>query len=227
MQKKIVLSSIVAILLFALVFIPAKALGDEITFDEAVASFNTSKALLDTEITSFKQKEEEVKFLGKEVLNLLKEKKANGTDLSIVEPYLKELKTAKKIIAKRTTFLKARSEFAKEKLAELRSLLADIKSEKENGSSKEDFAPLLDKAKILKKEIRNVVPPEPAVASKNASAILSKAENLESNGHKTAAIELLVNASKCFENDTKLINDRVNSLSKIIDLLNKVKVLLG
>jgi Skp family chaperone for outer membrane proteins len=227
MQKKIVLLSIVAILLFTLAFIPSKALGDEVTFDEAVASFNSSKALLDTALTSFKQKEEEVRSLGKEVLNLVKEKKANGSDLSIVEPYLKELKTAKQIIDKKTTFLKARSEFAKEKFAELRSLLANIKSKKENGASKEDLAPLLDKAKILKKEIRNVAPPEPAVASKNSSAILSKAQNLESNGHKTAAIELLVNASKRFENDTKLTNDRINSLNKIIDILNKVKVLLG
>lgn len=224
MNKKLI-AVIVAVAFIASAFtLPNVIFAQSGTFEEAVNSFNTAKQSLQTETNNFKEKVKTIKSLSEEVNKLLKEKKENDQEFSEEEKAdLKKLYKAKTEIRKGMLIRNARGEYAKKLFSRLKALKEEIKQKKENGATKEELKPLIEKSKKLFSDVRLVAPLSPERMLKSADKVMQKAESLNKNGKEKEAIKLLDKTAKGFEAATKALKKKENKADEIINLLNKIK----
>ncbi|GEM_PF-3529915 len=224
MNKKLI-AVIVAVAFIASAFtLPNVIFAQSGTFEEAVNSFNAAKQSLQAETNNFKEKVKTIKSLSEEVNKLLKEKKESGQELSEEEKAdLKKLYKARTEIRKGMLIRNARGEYAKKLFSKIKALKEEIKQKKENGATKEELKPLIEKSKRLFSDLRLVAPLTPERMLKSADKVMQKAESLNKNGKEKEAIKLLDKTAKGFEAATKALKNRESKADELINLLNKIK----
>ncbi len=117
----------------------------------------------------------------------------------------------------------ARGEYAKKLFSKIKALKEEIKQKKENGATKEELKPLIEKSKRLFSDLRLVAPLTPERMLKSADKVMQKAESLNKNGKEEEAIKLLDKTAKGFEAATKALKNRESKADELINLLNKIK----
>jgi chromosome segregation ATPase len=228
MKKRIIAVVIVAALLVGFFVLPNVSFAQSGSFDEALSSYNNAISQLKSELPVYKSKVQQVQSLSREVRELLKEKKENGETLSdSVKADVKKLMALHHRAERERDIKEARAFYSKHLLTEIKNLKEQIKEKKQNGASKDELKPLIEKEKTLLRKMRNVAPASPEFILKNSDKVVQKAEELNKNGKTKEAIKLLDGATRKVNIVIKIMKSREDKMNKLIELLNKVKGELG
>lgn len=227
MSKKILVVLLVIAFITALFVLPKASFAGGSSYDEALQTYNAEIEKANAELGILQNKIKQVKEEHKAVFSALKEKKNNGENIDAVKPLIKELAKIDKTLWKRRDIREARFHYAKDLIKQLKEVKGEIESKKSSGASEDELKPLIKKAHILRRKIKNVLPYSPKVSLKESEKVKEAAEKLKNNGKEDKAVKLLQSATKRMEKEISIMKEQEDTLNKVIDLLNQIKSKAG